>query len=108
MKKTFIAFLFCLYGTVANAQLYQVQKPVYCGNTQELISALRSEFKENPIWFGNDTRAISQYLLFVNNESDSWTLLQYNSEVACILGTGKDSVIAVPDRAAPTVLNSLQ
>jgi hypothetical protein len=108
MKKTFIAFLFCLYGTVANAQLYQVQKPVYCGNTQELISTLRSELKENPVWFGNDNRNTSQYLLFVNAETDVWTLLQYNNEVACILGTGKDSVIALPNRAAPTVLQNLR
>jgi hypothetical protein len=74
----------------ASAQLVTVDKPVDCGSVEVLLSGLMySEYKEKPIWVGKDEQ--SSYSLFVNEKTKTWTLVQFNEKVACVLGTGEGS-----------------
>lgn len=81
-----------LVGLVA-AQSVTVQKPVECVDTATLLQGLSgSSYKEKPIWWGTEPGAtVSRYSLFVNEETKSWTLIQFNEKIACVLGTGEAS-----------------
>jgi hypothetical protein len=78
---------------LAVAQSVTVQKPVECADTATLLRGLSgSDYKEKPIWFGIEPGAtVSRYSLFVNEETKSWTLIQFDEKIACVLGTGENS-----------------
>lgn len=85
--------LFCGYISIATAQNHQLSKPVVCAPTKVVISQLDSEWNEKLSWIGKEKDEQSSYSLFVNQKTKSWTIVQYNFEIACILGTGEFSTL---------------
>lgn len=78
-----------LLPAIAIAEPVTVEKPVLCENTKILIEILsNSKYKEVPVWVGNDES--SKYSIFANETTGSWTFIQFNSTIACILGTGEN------------------
>ena len=88
MKYLLLLFLF-IVGLVV-AQVVTVQKPVECVDTETLFQGLISiNYKEKPIWLGIQSDApLPKYSLFVNEQTKSWTLVQFDEKIACVLGTG--------------------
>jgi hypothetical protein len=79
---------------LAVAQSVTVQKPIECADTATLLRGLSgSDYKERPIWWGIEPGAtVSRYSLFVNEETKTWTLIQFDDKIACVLGTGENSI----------------
>jgi hypothetical protein len=92
MKYYFLLPVMLVLG-IAVAQSVTVQKPVDCADTATLLRGLSgSDYKERPIWLGVETGAtLSKYSLFVNEETMTWTLIQFDDKIACVLGTGENS-----------------
>lgn len=66
-----------------------LDKKVVCSKTRIIIDTLSKEFKESPIWIGSGEDNI-RYSLFIGPGGD-WTLIQFNKDIACVIGVGKDS-----------------
>jgi hypothetical protein len=76
-----------LLPALAYAQPVTVEKPVICDNLKTVIETLTGTgYREQPFWSGNDET--SRYILLVNERTKSWTILQFNKNIACVLGTG--------------------
>jgi len=92
MKYYFLLPVMLVLG-LAVAQSVTVQKPIECADTATLLRGLSgSDYKEKPIWWGIEPGAtVSRYSLFVNEETKSWTLIQFDDKIACVLGTGENS-----------------
>ena len=89
--KYILIFLTSLVATTALAQPATTKKEVYCDKTETIISILKGrDYEESPIWIGKekDSKA-SNYSLFVNQETKTWTIIQFNKETACVLGAGE-------------------
>ena len=91
MQKHLSALLLSSVATVCNAQLVEIQKPVQCGPTDKLFTELMKEYQEQLYWAGAGEKVGSNYVLWVNAETKTWTLTQSNKDVSCILGTGTGS-----------------
>ena len=80
--------------SLAVAQSVTMQKPVECSDTATLLRGLgSSDYKEKPIWWGIEPSAtVPRYSLFVNEQTKSWTLIQFDEKIACVLGTGENSI----------------
>jgi hypothetical protein len=94
MSNKSVVFLFCLFGTIANAQeipgTTTVNKKVVCTDTKSLFENIKdSKYKEQPVWVGR--LEDSTMTIFANNETGTWTLIQFNSDVACVVDAGEDS-----------------
>ena len=91
MKNIAVAFLFCLNSTIVYAnQPFTVNKPVVCSDLKTIIEvASGEEYKEIPTWVGKDET--SKFVLMINAKTKTWTMIQYNDQVACVLGTGENS-----------------
>jgi len=87
-----LGFGVILTGSVF-AQPVTVQKPVECVKTETLFQGLiSSDYKEKPIWLGIQSGApLPKYSLFVNEQTKSWTLIQFDEKMSCVLGTGEAS-----------------
>ena len=75
------------------AQTITIQKPVECVDTETLFRGLiSSDYKENPIWLGiQPGTTLLRYTLFINEKTKTWTLIQFNEKLACVLGIGENS-----------------
>jgi len=92
MFKKSMVFLFCLTSTIANAQdipAVEVKKSVFCADAKSVFKNItESEWEETPVWVGNG--ADSTFTLIANEKTGTWTLIQFNQEIACIIDVGVD------------------
>jgi len=90
--KYFLLLALLVVGLVV-AQTVTVQKPLTCAPTSEVVGTLiGKDYKERPIWMGVEpSTPPSRYSLFVNDETKTWTLIQFDEKAACVLGTGEAS-----------------
>ena len=96
MKKSLMVFLFCLTSSIANAQsnteFKEFNKTILCGPFETLLKNLKDDdIAEMPIWAGNDESQKSQWALFVNRKTRTFTVVQFTDSVACVIGTGTKS-----------------
>jgi hypothetical protein len=78
-----------LLPALAYAQPVTVEKPVICDTLKTVIETLTGTgYREQPFWAGNDET--SRYILLVNEKTKSWTIVQFNNKIACVLGTGEN------------------
>jgi hypothetical protein len=87
MHNLVMAFLLGLTSFVVHAQVVQIEKPVVCSNLKTIVETISQDYQEQPTWRGND--ASSKYIMFANDNTGSWTLIQYNDKIACVLGSGE-------------------
>ncbi len=99
MRKLAMAFLFCLTSTIANAQdeISLVNKPVYCSSLKLVIETVTSpEYREEPVWSGRDEK--SKYIMTANRKTGTWTFIQYNDNIACVIGVGDKGKMFIPGK----------
>ena len=91
MKK-FIAFLLMvsvIAFALAQSTAVEINKKVVCDDTKTLLDTLLNEYKESPVWAGTDDK--SKYSLLINQETGTWTMIQFDKNTTCILGVGEQS-----------------
>ena len=88
MHKLAMAFLLGLTSFVVHAQVVQVEKPVVCSNLKTIVETISQDYQEQPTWRGNDSS--SKYIMFANSKTGTWTLIQYNDNIACVIGSGEN------------------
>ena len=91
MKKlSTVAFLFCLTSSIANAQeIIDLTKPMKCSDAQNVMNYFTDIHKETPVWVGKSVHN-THVALLMNKETRSWTMIEYDSRIACVLGAGEE------------------
>jgi hypothetical protein len=91
MKKYTVALLFCLISSIAHAQqIIDLQKSLKCSDAQSVINHFSINYQETPLWVGK-TNTGTHITLLVNRETRSWTMIEYDASMACVLGAGDTS-----------------
>jgi hypothetical protein len=88
MHNLAMAFLLGLTSFVVHARVVQVEKPVVCSNLKTVVETISQDFQEQPAWRGNDSN--SKYIMFANSKTGTWTLIQYDDKIACVIGSGEN------------------
>jgi hypothetical protein len=85
--------------------LTAVEKTVHCDESKTILSLLvGQEYQEVPIWMGMSESEDSRYILMMNSTTKSWTIIQMNQQVACIVGTGVKGVMAPNQTRARNIM----
>jgi len=87
MKYIFAALVFV--SSVAHAQLSEYERKFSSGKTQFVISALTKNAQEKPIWSGADPETNTQTMILQNTKTLTWTVVQYDATMACVLQSGE-------------------
>ena len=91
MRNTTIAFLFCLISSIAHTQqIIDLQKSLKCSDAQSVMNHFSINYQEIPLWVGK-TNTGTHVTLLVNKEKRSWTMIEYDASMACVLGAGDTS-----------------
>ena len=97
MKNTAVALLFCLISSIAHAQeIIDLTKPMKCSDAQSVMNYFVDTHKETPIWVGKSVHNTNITLL-MNRETGSWTVIEYDTRLACVLGAGEDRSGSKPE-----------
>ena len=97
MRSTTMAFLFCLISSIAHAQeIIDLQKPLKCSDAQIVMNYFVDTHKETPVWVGKSVHN-THITLLVNKETRSWTMIEYDTRLACVLGAGEDKTGSSPE-----------
>jgi hypothetical protein len=85
-----MASLFCLASSIANAQeIIDLTKPLKCSDAQTVINYFVNTHKESPVWVGKSVHN-THITLMMNKETRSWTMIEYDDKLACVLGAGEE------------------
>ena len=97
MRSTTMAFLFCLISSIAHAQeIIDLQKSLKCSDAQIVMNYFVDTHKETPVWVGKSVHN-THITLLVNKETRSWTMIEYDTRLACVLGAGEDRSSSNPE-----------
>ena len=84
--------LIMLVPLLASAEPTQTKKPVTCDSTIAVFQALSDQAGEKPIWLGRGNGSdTSSTTIFANEKTKTWTIVQFDKDMACILGSGVSS-----------------
>jgi hypothetical protein len=90
----FLPILILLSPLLASAEPIQINKPVTCENTLLIFQALVEQAGEKPIWVGKgDGADTSKTVILANEKTKSWTIVQFDKNMACVLGSGVSSQV---------------
>ena len=91
MRKLMLLALIGLSLPAQASEWFESQKPVTCGPFREIVQTLiQEQYREVPIWIGQSSVDRTQFSLFVNAATGTWTLVQYARVQGCIIGVGEN------------------
>jgi len=70
------------------AQTITLQKSVTCGDFNGATEYLKTQYGEVPIWKGR-TNIDTEVIFYLNPQTNSWTLIETNGELACSIAVGE-------------------
>lgn len=71
--------------------LFDLNKPMKCLPVNNMFFVLQNEFEERLTWIGKVDNTSSYIAIYKNPKTLAWSIIQHDSQVACFLGSGKDS-----------------
>ena len=80
--------LFCV---TASAEPTVMSKKVVCDDKNTVFKIISEKFNEVPQWWGQNPQHNTQSVLTVNNTTGTWSLIEFNEIMACIVSEGGNS-----------------
>ena len=87
MKKIILSLLLAV-STIACSK--EMSKPVLCMDTKEMFDAIFEEYRETILMVFDQDSFPNKIILTVNPATKTWSLVEYNTEIACLLGSGNN------------------
>ena len=87
MRKTIITLALLFSTTTFAQEVINLTKSIKCSNAESVMQYFTEQYKEMPVWVGKTTNG-THVTILINKEKRSWTLIEYDSKLACILGAG--------------------
>lgn len=90
----FAGLLILTQSLTADTVAIRSLKPVLCWPTEEILSSLTNKFQERIIWVAqvHESEYPRTIALLQNPLSQTWTILEFDSVKACVLGNGIGSM----------------
>ena len=87
MKKIILSLLLAVSTVVCSKETH---KPVVCMDAKEMFDAIFEEYRETILMVFDQDSFPHKIVLTVNPATKTWSLIEYNTEIACLLGSGKN------------------
>ena len=89
MRYLVVALLGLISG-FSHAQVAEYERKVTCGSVKVILKALTGkDAEEVPLWVGRTDDTNTQTAVLVNRQTLAWTVIQYDTKVACVLSSGE-------------------
>jgi hypothetical protein len=95
MRKTITALALLLSTTTFAQEIINLAKEMKCSDAQSVMNYFVETHKEQPVWVGKSVHN-THITLLMNKETRSWTLIEYDARLACVLGAGEEKSASTP------------
>lgn len=94
----FIAFLlfFTLTATAKDRNHVVIPTKIHCFKLDLILKELKEQYGEEPIFVGNSELEKSTTMMFVNQETGSYTVIGVKKQVGCVLDIGGEVRYRLP------------
>lgn len=65
-------------------------KPVICLDSKEMFESIFEEYQESILMSFEPDTENTKIVLTVNSKTKTWSIVEYNLETACLLGSGNN------------------
>ena len=87
MKKIILLLLLAVSTIVCSKE---TNKPVICLDAKEMFDAIFEEYRETILMVFDQDSFPTKIVLTVNPATKTWSIVEYNTEIACLLGSGNN------------------
>lgn len=84
-----IAFLFCFTTSASAQNIVDLTKPMKCSEVETIMGYFSDKHNEKPVWVGKTVHN-THITLLMNKGTRSWTMVEYDSRLGCVLGAGEE------------------
>tara|TARA_R110000782_G_scaffold173809_2_gene265167 strand:+ start:5332 stop:5658 length:327 start_codon:yes stop_codon:yes gene_type:complete len=94
-----------MFSCVSFAETTEQNRTVMCDSAKIVIPYLQSEFNEYPMFIGDvqlEEDKTAYVGVTVNPESQTWTVILFNANSACLLESGTGFKFKMPDTIPST------
>ena len=95
MKTLIGAALLGISTSIFASELAVMNKKVTCGETKFILNLIAEEFQEKVVFSGPSPEEKSVYLVLMNSKTGTWTVLQGNEKVTCVIGVGEGGKVNI-------------
>lgn len=89
MRKLLFVLAVMFAGTIQAQEVIDLTKQLKCSGAQNVMNYFADKHKEVPVWVGKTVHN-THIALLANKETRSWTMVEYDSKLACVLGAGDE------------------
>jgi hypothetical protein len=86
--KNIVLALALVCGAAHGQEVIDLVKQMKCSNADFVMNEFAVKFQEKPIWVSKTVNG-THIALVMNKEKKTWTLIEYDASVACIIGAGE-------------------
>ena len=77
-------------GLPPQAPAFSVEKTIVCGKVEFVMDSIVRDYRETPLVVAKNE---DSYVVFLSNEkTKTWTIIQFDKKIACVLETGQGYV----------------
>ena len=88
-------------STAVLAEQQVLNKKVTCDDSSKMLPFFGEKYGEEPMWIGtakaDDGKSVVYLGVVVNSETQTWSVVMYNKEVACLIESGKGFKFTLPE-----------
>jgi hypothetical protein len=88
MRKLLFAFALLISGATGAQEVIRLVKQLKCSDAQFVMNEFTQNYGESPVWVGK-TDHNTHVTLLVNKDKKTWTMLEYDAKIACVLAVGE-------------------
>lgn len=86
--RTILLAILCVPFVAAAIEPVAGEKEVICSTPTAVFAAVQTLYEEYPIWHG-DSQKESSVVITANPDTGSWSIIQYDKDMACVLEIGE-------------------
>ena len=94
MKRFFVILLAFFSLSTGQAEPVESTKAVVCESKKTLFDWFKTnEYEEVLVWVGDSPASRTVLAVVANNQTGTWTFIEFNDKTACIIGVGDKSKV---------------
>lgn len=95
MKNILTALLGFVVVSTVFAEAVETTKAVICDNRKDVFTWIQTnEYNEKLTWIGDSPSSKTKFALLANNETGTWTIIEFDDKYACVVDVGVKSKLA--------------
>lgn len=96
MRKILLLVMFLAGPAVSEVESVTLDKKIICFKQEVLFKDLTEKYQEKPVLMGKSSISESAVAVYANAETGAYTLIEFNSTMACILSMGNNIKFKLP------------